>query len=248
MKSTIMTHTYQIEGMHCGNCTAKVKSELLKLSDVTEADVQLTSPQATISMAHHIPLNALQNAIDKAGKFTIMEVQANAPRYLQDQSQTKSWLAAYKPLLIAFGYITGIAILTSWSSNGIQWMNLMNNFMGGFFITLSFFKLLDLRAFADSYSSYDLLAKKIPIYGFIYPFIELGLGLVYITQWQPFYTYLITIAVMGFSTIGVIDTILNKRKVRCACLGAVFNVPVGTITLIEDLLMVAMALFSLLFL
>jgi len=52
--------------------------------------------------------------------------------------------------------------------------------------------------------------------------------------------------VMGFSTIGVIETILNKRNIRCACLGSVFNVPVGAVTLIEDLLMVGMALFSLL--
>lgn len=241
-----MTHTYQIEGMHCGSCIAKVKSELLKLGDVTEAEVQLTSPQATISMSQHISLTSLQKAIEKAGKFTIKEMEANGTAYPEKKSQANSWLVTYKPLLIAFAYISGISILTSWSAGGIQWMKLMNHFMGGFFITLSFFKLLDVKAFADSYSSYDLLAKRVRAYGFIYPFIELGLGIAYITKWQPVYTYLITIVVMGFSMIGVIDTILNKRKVRCACLGAVFNVPVSTITLVEDLLMVVMALFSLL--
>lgn len=242
-----MTHTYQIEGMHCGSCIAKVKSELLKLGDVTEADVQLKSPQATIGMTGHIPLKALQQAIDKAGKFTIKEMEANDQPHVE-QTVSQSWLATYKPLLIAFAFITGIATVTAWSSNGFHWMDWMNNFMGGFFIALSFFKLLDVRAFADSYSSYDLLAKRFRTYGFIYPFIELGLGIAYISNWQPLYTYIITIAVMGFSTFGVIDTIVNKRKVRCACLGAVFNVPVSTITLIEDLLMVAMASFSLLML
>lgn len=241
-----MTHTYQIEGMHCGSCVGKVKSELLKLGDVTEAEVQLKGPQATISLAHHIPLTALQRAIDKAGKFTISETEVTGQHEIQIQSEVKAWLVTYKPLLIAFAYITGIAILTAWSSDGIKWMPWMKNFMGGFFIALSFFKLLELRAFADNYSGYDLLAKKIRVYGLIYPFIELGLGLAYISNWQPFYTNIITIGVMGFSTIGVIETILNKRKIRCACLGSVFNVPVGTVTLIEDLLMVGMALFSLL--
>ena len=241
-----MTLTYQIEGMHCVSCIAKVKSELLNLGDVTEAEVQLKSPQATISMAHHIPITTLQEAIDKAGKFTISGVEATDQHEIQIQPEAKSWLVTYKPLLIAFAYITGIAILTAWSSDGIKWMPWMNNFMGGFFIALSFFKLLDVRAFADSYGGYDLLAKKIRVYGLIYPFIELGLGLAYISNWQPVYTNIITIAVMGFSMIGVIETILNKRNIRCACLGSVFNVPVGTITLIEVLLMVVMALFSLL--
>lgn len=242
-----MTHQYQIAGMHCGSCIAKIKNELLKLGDVTEAQVQLVAPQATIGMANHIPLSTLQQAIEKAGKFTITEMETGQPHVIE-QPATQSWLATYKPLVIAVAYITGIATLTAWSSDGFHGMHWMNNFMGGFFLALSFFKLLDVKAFADSYSAYDLLAKKVPTYGFIYPFIELGLGIAYINNWQPFYVNAITIAVMGFSTLGVVETIVNKRNIRCACLGAIFNVPVSTITLIEDLLMIAMASFSLLML
>jgi copper chaperone CopZ len=51
-----MTHTYNISGMTCNGCIAKAKSELLKLGDVTAADVQLTAPQATINMQKHIPV------------------------------------------------------------------------------------------------------------------------------------------------------------------------------------------------
>jgi len=50
------------------------------------------------------------------------------------------------------------------------------------------------------------------------------------------------------SSVGVIQSVLNKRKIRCACLGAVFNLPMSTITILEDLLMAGMALFSLLML
>lgn len=65
--------------MTCGNCVAKVKSELLKLGDVTGADIQLGPPQAAISMQKHIPVTTLQAAISKAGNFTISEVAENTP-------------------------------------------------------------------------------------------------------------------------------------------------------------------------
>ena len=239
-----MTQTYQIDGMHCGSCIAKVKHELFKLGDVTEAEIQLNSPQATITMERPISADKLQQAVSRAGSFIIREEVGMPPAPLSIQGKT-NWLIAYKPLLLAFAFITGIASLTSWNSGNMNIMQWMNNFMGGFFLTLSFFKLLDIRSFADNYRTYDLLAKKIRVYGLIYPFIELGLGLAYISNWQPFYTNMVTVLVMGFSTIGVIETIVNKKRIRCACLGSVFNVPVGPITLIEDLLMVTMALFSL---
>jgi prepilin signal peptidase PulO-like enzyme (type II secretory pathway) len=67
-------------------------------------------------------------------------------------------------------------------------------------------------------------------YGFVYPFIELALGIAYLLQWQPFYTNIATIVVMGFSSIGVIQSLLKKRKTQCACLGTIFNLPMSTIT------------------
>jgi hypothetical protein len=56
---------------------------------------------------------------------------------------------------------------------------------------------------------------------------------------------MVTIIVMGFSSLGVVRAVMNKQKIRCACLGAVFNLPMSTITIIEDLLMVAMAAWML---
>lgn len=234
-----MTHTYQIDGMHCSSCVSKVKNELLKLGDITEAQIQLKAPQASITMLKHIPTATLQQAVAKAGAFSLTETDS----YHVDENDIavkKNWLATYKPLLLIFAFITGIAFITAGQHGQFQWMHWMHNFMGGFFIAFSFFKLFDLKGFADSYSSYDLLAKKVYAYGFIYPFIELGLGIAYISGWQILFTTITTIAVMGFSSIGVIQSVLNKRKIRCACLGAVFNLPMSSVTIIEDLLMVAM--------
>ena len=102
-------------------------------------------------------------------------------------------------------------------------------------------KILNVTAFADAYMSYDVVARKFRAYGFIYPFIELALGAAYLVNFQPFAINLVTLIVMGVSSIGVIQSLLNKRKIRCACLGTVFNLPMSVITLVEDGLMVAMA-------
>ena len=73
-----MTHTYNITGMTCSSCVAKVKSELLKLGDVLSADVQLNAPQATINMQKHIPTAALQSAIANAGeKYKITDADSS---------------------------------------------------------------------------------------------------------------------------------------------------------------------------
>ena len=235
-----MTHAYQIDGMHCNSCISKVKNELLKIGAITGAQIQLQSPQATITMEKHVSTTELQRAVAKAGSFSLLEMTEDN-HYETTNSEEKSWLATYKPLFIVFAFITGLATFTAWQHGQFNWIQWMNYFMGGFFITFSFFKLLDINGFADSYRTYDLLAKKVYGYAFVYPFIELGLGIAYIIGWQPFFTNIATIIVMAVSSVGVIQSILNKRKIRCACLGAVFNLPMSTITIFEDVLMIGMS-------
>ena len=106
---------------------------------------------------------------------------------------------------------------------------------------IAFFKLLDLRGFADSYRMYDIIARRFPSYGYVYPFIELALGAAYIANIQPTAVNLTTLVVMLVSSIGVIQSVRQKRRIRCACLGTVFNLPMSTVTLVEDGLMIAMA-------
>lgn len=120
--------------------------------------------------------------------------------------------------------------------------------MGAFFLVFSFFKMLDLKGFAESYFSYDIIARKWMGYGYLYAFIELALGVAFITGFNPVATNSITLIVMSISIIGVLQSVFNKRKIKCACLGAVFNLPMSTITIIEDLLMIFMSAAMLLFL
>jgi hypothetical protein len=112
-------------------------------------------------------------------------------------------------------------------------------------LVFSFFKLLNLRGFADSYAMYDLVAARWRAWGLIYPFVELALGILYLTNSFPVYTNWITIVVLGVSSLGVIKSNLDKRNIKCACLGDVFNLPMSTITIVEDVAMVAMAVLML---
>ena len=236
-----MTHTYSLTGMTCGNCEANVKSKLLSVADVTDVEVSKETKTATISMSKHISLSKLQDALGGAGS----KYQLSAIEHHEITEQTKSWLATYKPILLIFGYIGLLSFIVAWTGESINWMTFMRIFMSGFFLSFSFFKFLDLDGFADSYAMYDIVAKRFRSWGYIYAFIELGLGIAYAINFDHIITNWVTLAVMTVSIIGVLQSVLNKRKIRCACLGAVFNLPMSTVTIIEDGLMIIMSLVML---
>jgi cation transport ATPase len=234
-----MTHSYTVAGITCEGCVAKVKSKLLMHPDVLSADVKLEGQKAVITMQKHLSITDLQETIGVDTKYKISADTSDHSHHNMKAEETKSWLATYKPILLIGGFVAGVSILTA---NGSLHSG-MNTFMAGFFLVFSFFKLLDIKGFANSYAMYDLLALKFPAYGFVYPFIELALGIAFLTRFNPIFTNWATIIVMGFSSLGVIQSVLNKQKIQCACLGAVFNLPMSTVTIIEDLLMVAMAAY-----
>ena len=238
-----MTHTYQLTGMTCGGCEASVKSNLLKLPEVTSVEVSKDTQLATIAMEKHIAIADLQNAIGGTGS----KYQITATQHSESMEQAKNWFDTYKPILLIFGYITLITVLVQAGKSNVDFMEWMRHFMAGFFLVFSFFKFLDLKGFAESYAMYDVVAKRIPAWGYIYPFVELALGLAFCINFQPYLTNVATLIIMSVSIIGVLQSVLNKKTIQCACLGAVFNLPMSTITIIEDALMIAMSGAMLLF-
>lgn len=232
-----MTHEYLIAGITCNNCVAKIKSELLKMPAVLNATVQQEQPQATITMSEHISVAKLQHAIDKAGKFTISEAATLHHEAVDNEKET----FVYKPILLVLTYMTGITLLLQFVSGTFHFMQWMQHFMAAFFIVFSFFKMLDLKGFADNYSTYDIVAKRWHAWGYLYAFIELLLGIAYLINFSPLLTNAITFLVMSISIIGVLQSVLNKRAIKCACLGAIFNLPMSSITIIEDAVMIVMS-------
>lgn len=232
-----MTHTYQVTGMTCSSCEAKVKAALLSVTDVTQVEVSKEKGSATITMDKHIALQDFQKALTmQSDKY-----QISAIHHSEAVEQTKSWLGTYKPILLIFFYIILVTGLAQLGNHHFDWMQWMRHFMAGFFLVFSFFKMLNLQGFAESYRMYDVLAKKIPVWAYVYAFVELGLGVAYLVNFNPLVTNSIALLVMSISIIGVLQSVLNKRKIKCACLGDVFHLPMSTVTILEDALMIAMS-------
>jgi copper chaperone CopZ len=236
-----MTHEYNISGMTCGSCVARVKSELLKLGDILSADIKLQSPQASITMQKHVATSALQQAVSKAGNYSITEAGGGMHRDMDSPAAATRENNSYYPIFLIFGFITGITLLIQVTRYSFSWLQWMNHFMAGFFLVFSFFKLMNLKGFAAGYSTYDVIAKRVPAWGFVYPFIELGLGIAFLTGFAPLGTNIVTFIVMGIGSIGVIQSLMKRTPFQCACLGTIIKLPLSKVTLFEDLLMVAMS-------
>ena len=153
-------------------------------------------------------------------------------------------IGTYWPLLSLVGIAVLAASALSYSAfpRMAEWMHF---FMGFFLCQFAMLKIFNLEGFADGFQKYDLVAMHSRGYAYLYPFIELGLGLGYLAFAIPEFIYCATIVVLGIGAIGVIRALSRGLDVRCACMGTQLNVPLSTVTLTEDLVMVAMAAYLL---
>tara|TARA_Y100000815_G_scaffold269120_1_gene291304 strand:- start:452 stop:955 length:504 start_codon:yes stop_codon:yes gene_type:complete len=151
----------------------------------------------------------------------------------------------YWPLisLIVVSVLSAFAI--NWRAEGDMtvWMHY---FMGIFLVIFSVLKIFHPAKFADGFEMYDMLAKHTRIYAYIYPFLELTLGLLYLSFILPTLTYVLTILILTFGSIGVIKALRHGLDINCPCMGSILDVPLSTVTLTEDIGMALMALMLLL--
>ena len=229
--------------MTCDSCKSTILQNLNELQEIEAVEVDRDKGEAIIFMTNNIEISKLQNALPS--KFLISEKEIDDSPALPNKStleidQEQSKLQQLKPLLIILTYISVASILMNyknWNSS-----EAMLDFMGLFYIVFSFFKMLDLKGFPESFRMYDPLAKRLPIYGRIYPFIETGLGLMLLMRYEVKIALIITLFVLGVTTIGVTKTLLDKKSIRCACLGTVLKLPMTEATFIENIIMIVMAI------
>lgn len=239
-----MKHKYTVTGMTCSGCKASVEKALQSIDAVEHVEVNLETSSVDVTMSEHISTEKLQNAL--ASKYTISEKNERnvfKSSIVNSEPETSD-LKQLFPLFLIFGYITVAAILLNyqpWDSS-----NFMLDFMGLFYIVFSFFKLLDLKGFPESFKMYDPLAKVIPAYGWVYPFIELALGLMFLMRIQIPIALVVTLIILGITTIGVTKTLLDKKSIQCACLGTALKLPMTKATFIENSIMIVMAIVMLL--
>ena len=161
-----MNQTFNIDGMTCNNCKASVEKYLNALPHISHVTIDLAKGEAYITMDKHLAAEDLQNALPET--FTVTKIEGgneltstNTPEVSQESSK----LQQLKPLLLILFYITSAGVLLHYKD--WSWHEFMLDFMGLFYIVFSFFKMLDLKGFPESFKMYDPLAKRLPIYGWI---------------------------------------------------------------------------------
>jgi len=232
-----MKQQYAISGMTCQGCVASVREKLSKISGVTHVAVDLERAEAEIDAAFKVPLNLLRAALPN--KYVIEEVGDTKAQDAPMMVASTSKLQQLKPLFLIFAYLFAAAVLLHFKNWSTQ--EAMLDFMGLFYVVFSFFKFLDLKGFPQSFRMYDPLAKALPIYGWIYPFLELALGLMFLMRFQVTAALITTLIVLGVTTFGVTKTLLDKKTIRCACLGTALKLPMTEATFIENAIMLVMA-------
>jgi len=241
-----MKHTYKISGMTCGSCKASVEKSLNNLDEVTNVVVNLENEEAIVTMNSPIEVETLQKALSSKYIISIKDrknVFALIENSNFDIEEEKSKLQQLKPLLLIIFYLAVASILLHYKN--WSWSEFMLDFMGLFYIVFSFFKMLDLKGFSESFKMYDPLAKRISIYGWIYPFIETVLGLLFLMRFELNIALIVTLFVLGITTIGVTKTLLDKKSIKCACLGTALKLPMTEATFIENAIMIIMAILML---
>ncbi|KKN71530.1 hypothetical protein LCGC14_0419990 [marine sediment metagenome] len=149
----------------------------------------------------------------------------------------------YQPIIALFSIAALLALAFSWVAlpSMFVWQTL------GWFISISMVllglqKLKDIESFSTMFLNYDLLAKRWVRYGYAYPFVETGAGLLMTATIMP---WLSIPGALFIGTVGAVSVIkavyIDKRELKCACVGGDSNVPLGFVSLTENLMMVGMA-------
>ena len=205
--------------MTCAGCARKVEATLKSV--VATASVTLDPPRAVVNGASPEALNA---ALAAVGKYRVSPVGS--------EFAIPAFVKTYYPLFLV------MALIAVASLAGASWMM---SFMAGFYLVFGAFKLLDVPAFAASYARYDVIAKRLPVWGYLYPFIELALGFAFLFWYEMRATAWVALVLSVIGAVGVIQSVRRRETIQCACLGTVFNLPMSTVTIVENLGMAVMA-------
>lgn len=221
-----MKQEFVITGMTCGNCKKGIEEKLSAIPEVVDVQVDLKSGVTIMESSRVFEFNSIEAVI--GAKYSVSD----------KLEKTSKWKALF-PLGLIFLYVLLGAIFLQLPN--FQLRGFMMDFMGLFFIVFSFFKFLGYRSFPASFATYDPIAKSIPQYGWIYPFLETALGLAFLLEYEINIALWVSLTVLLITTIGVLKSLLSKSEIQCACLGTVLNLPMTEATLIENLVMILMA-------
>ena len=228
-----MKQSFIITGMTCKGCQNFVKQKIESIEEVINAEVSLERGTATINSKKTISKNILSKIL--GSKYSV-QTENNFKNIQKNSSKLKQ----LQPLILIFTYIITVTFSYTYYFE-LTPKRGMQIFMGLFFIVFSFFKFLDYKGFPDSFKKYDPLAKYLPFYAKFYPFLETGLGISYLLEFQILISTILTILILSITTFGVIKALFQKSQIQCACLGTALKLPMTEATLIENGIMLIMS-------
>jgi copper chaperone CopZ len=230
-----MKQNVKISGMTCEGCVSSITEKLISLDEVQDVKIDLVGGNVELEVLKKITWEKLSFILLPKYKPTL-EVKPFKTALIEE---SPSKLKQLFPLLLILVYLILGSLLIQ--KNTFRINNFMIDFMGLFFVVFSFFKFLDYKGFPLAFAKYDPLAKRSTFYAKIYPFIETFLGLMLLFRWQLNFAFVTTIVILSITTIGIVYTLFDKKKINCACLGTALKLPMTEATLIENVIMLVMA-------
>ena len=232
---------YTVSGMTCDGCVQTIGNKLNLESEISEVNIDLNSSEMSITADKEFSINELNKIIENVGDYKINEYK-NKNIFVK----ILSLFNTYKPILVSLSMVIILSLITT-NNDNFSITNFCRYFMGYFFIIFSFLKLLNVKQFAISFSNYDPISNKFFTYGLIYPFLELTLGVLFLSNFLTLYINFITIFIFVPQTLGIMNKLSKNEILECACVGSTFNVPISKLTITENLVMIFMAIVMILY-
>lgn len=223
-------------------CPHGIKAkDLLQRKGYTVIDTHLSTREAADAFkAQHGVTTTPQAFIGdtRIGGYTDLRAHFG----LKNRDKTKK---TYRPVAALFAVAALLSVAITWLSAGAVFDGMtIERFIALAMVLLGLQKLQDVDKFATMFLTYDLLAQRWVRYGYAYPFLETAAGLLMLAGALTWLSAPVTIVFAGIGAISVFKAVyIDKRDLKCACVGGDSNVPLGFISLLENVMMVGMAIW-----
>ena len=229
-------------------CAFGLKSrDLLKRQGYKVEDHQFESKaEADEFREQHGVKTTPQTFIDgeRVGGYDELRAHFGKEKQQSDDDET-----TYQPVVAMFSVALLLALATSWRTSGaLEPLPIVEMFVAFAMTILAVQKLKDLFSFSNQFLGYDLLAQKWVRYAYVYPFVEALAGIAMITA-VPELALISAPFALFIGTVGAVSVFkavyIDKRELKCACVGGNSSVPLGFVSLSENLAMIGMAVWML---
>lgn len=164
--------------------------------------------------------------------------------FLGDRVPAKD-ATSYRPVAAVFAMTAAMALAASHAAYGTALTVRAGEWFVAFSMcVLALLKLQDIERFSTMFLNYDLLARRWVPYGYVYPFAEGAAGVLMAAHALDWLSVPIALVIGGIGAVSVFKAVyIERRTLKCACVGGGSNVPLGFLSLTENLMMIAMALW-----